>query len=72
MAIVNHRQVLELNPDDASSYYHLGLALRDRGRIKEAITNLKQALTLYQQQNQLEAVETIKSILQNLTPSNPL
>jgi len=62
--------VLEASPDEASAYYHLGLAVRDRDRISEAITNFKKALNLYQQQNKLETVKKIKTILQNL--GNPI
>ncbi|MGL6344475.1 MAG: hypothetical protein ACRC80_35665 [Waterburya sp.] len=49
MAIVEHRQVISLAPKDAKSYYHLGLALRERIRIEEAITALERAMKLYQQ-----------------------
>lgn len=66
MAIVEHRQVIELAPTDASSYYHLGLALRDRGRIPEAIEALEQALNLYQQQNNTEQVQIVEAVLREL------
>ncbi|MEI2579067.1 tetratricopeptide repeat protein [Scytonema sp. PRP1] len=66
MAIVEHRQVLELAPTDASSYYHLGLALRDRGRIPEAIEALEQARNLYQQQNSTEEIQAVEAVLREL------
>ena len=66
MAIVEHRQVISLAPKDAKSYYHLGLALRERKRIEEAITAFKQALNLYQQEGNTKQVEEVKITLDDL------
>ena len=66
MAIVEHRYSIALAPKDAQSYYHLGLALRERQRIEEAITAFKQALNLYQQQGNTKQVEEVKIILAEL------
>lgn len=65
-AIVEHRQVIELAPSDASSYYHLGLALRDRGRKLEAIEALEQARDLYQQQDNAGQAQTVEAVLREL------
>ena len=66
MAVVEHRQLIALKPQDAQSYYHLGLALKERQRIEEAITALEQALNLYQQQGKTAQVETVENILDEL------
>ena len=66
MAIVEHRQAIALSPKDAKSYYHLGLALKERKRIEEAITALEQASNLYQQQGKTKQVEAVENILDEL------
>ena len=66
MAIVEHRQAIALAPQDAQSYHHLGMALRERQRIEEAITALEQALNLYQQQGKTDRVEAVEEILDEL------
>jgi Flp pilus assembly protein TadD len=65
-AIVAHRRVVELSPQDASSYYHLGLALKERGRTDEALTVLQQARELYQQQGQTEQIQQVEAALREL------
>ncbi len=69
MALVSHRQLIELAPDDASSYYHLGLILQRRGRTAEAIEALKKALELYQQQNNTVEIQRIEAVLGELQGS---
>jgi tetratricopeptide (TPR) repeat protein len=66
MAIVEHRYSIALDPQDAQSYYHLGLALRERKRNEEAITALKRALNLYQQQGNTKQVEAVETVLDEL------
>lgn len=57
---------IALAPKDAKAYHHLGLALRQRQRIEEAITALEEAIKLYQQQGKTEQVEAVKTILAEL------
>lgn len=66
MTIAAHRQVLALAPQDASSYYHLGIALKDRGRIEEAIATLEQARTLFQQQRKIKETQQVEAVLREL------
>jgi Flp pilus assembly protein TadD len=66
MTIAAHRQVLALAPQDASSYYHLGIALKERGRTQEAIAALEQAQTLFQQQGKTKEIQQVEAVLREL------
>jgi tetratricopeptide (TPR) repeat protein len=45
-AIGAFKEIISLNPDQASSYYNLGNALKDQGKLEEAIEAYNKALVL--------------------------
>jgi superkiller protein 3 len=45
-AIAQYRQVIALDPKYVNAYYGLGIALKDQGKLEEAIAAYRQALSL--------------------------
>ena len=65
-AIVAYRLLIELEPSNAIAHHNLGIALRERGRKEEAITIWKQAIKLYQSQNQTSDAQALTAMLKSL------
>jgi tetratricopeptide (TPR) repeat protein len=65
-AIVAYRELIELAPEEADAYYHLGLALNGRNRTAEALDALETALGLYQQQGNTEGVDKVEAAIDDL------
>ncbi|HSN88478.1 MAG TPA: tetratricopeptide repeat protein, partial [Thermoanaerobaculia bacterium] len=42
----HYRRVLELQPDDATAAYNLGVALQDLGRLRDAVSAYETALEI--------------------------
>lgn len=65
-AIVEAKDVLDINKNNPQAHYYLGLAYKERGRKREAKPALKQARQLYQQENDQEMVQQIDQLLEEL------
>jgi len=66
-AIVVFRQIIEDLPQNADAYYGLGIALKNRSRFQEAITNLQMAQNLYRQQGYEELAQLVQQELNQLS-----
>jgi Flp pilus assembly protein TadD len=65
-AIIAYRRLVELAPQDPRAYYNLGLALKERDRIADAIAAVEKARDLYQRQGKNEGAQKAESLLQEL------
>ncbi|MFQ5807047.1 MAG: tetratricopeptide repeat protein, partial [Phycisphaerae bacterium] len=66
LAIENHRQALELDPDYLTARYNLGTLLGKSGRLPEAIAELRRALTVPPRLEYGETKATVASTHHNL------
>ncbi|NEO67878.1 MAG: Tfp pilus assembly protein PilF, partial [Moorea sp. SIO4G2] len=58
--------LIELAPENAQAHYNLGVALKKRSRVTEALTAVEKALELYQSQRDNEGIEQTESLLKQL------
>jgi len=66
-AIADFTHLIQLYPEEASSYANRGLVYVDMGNREAAIADLQQAKTLWQEQKNVKGVQTVDSLLQQLT-----
>jgi Flp pilus assembly protein TadD len=65
-AVVAYRQAIRTAPQNPQAYYQLGLALLDRDRRPEAITQFQQARQLYEQQGNKGAAQKVTAAIKQL------
>jgi tetratricopeptide (TPR) repeat protein len=63
-AIAAYQQAIVLNPNYAEAHQNLGVVLIKIGCLKEAIVAFQVAIKLYEQQNNYQAAEILRSVLQ--------
>jgi tetratricopeptide (TPR) repeat protein len=65
-AIVTYRQLIKLDPQNPYPYFHLGQALKGRGRNSEAVESFQQARDLFQQQGKVVEVQETEMMMREL------
>ena len=65
-AIITYTNLINIIPQNPLSYYYLGLAFKERARIKEADKALKQALRLYQKYDNTYGIQKTNELLRKL------
>ncbi|PHM06174.1 hypothetical protein CK516_35510 [Nostoc sp. 'Peltigera malacea cyanobiont' DB3992] len=63
-AIAHYKKAISLVPNDAFTYYNLGITLGRQQQPKEAIVNLKKARELFQAEKNKEMVEQVDRLIQ--------
>jgi tetratricopeptide (TPR) repeat protein len=65
-AIAHYKKAISLVPNDAFTYYNLGITLGREQQLEEAIVNLKKAKELFQAEDNKEMVEQVDQLIQKI------
>ena len=65
-AIIIYRRVIGIAPDNAVAHYKMGLALKGRKRQREALRAFETALKLFEEQDDFEGKEKVKTAIAEL------
>ncbi|MBN3951679.1 MAG: tetratricopeptide repeat protein [Nostoc sp. NMS7] len=67
-AIAHYKKAISLVPNDALTYYNLGITLGREQQPEEAIVNLKKARELFQADENKQMVEQVDQLIQKINP----
>ena len=65
-AIIMYRRVIQTSSDNADAHYKMGLALKNRERNREALRAFETALELFEEQDNSEGQEKVKTAIVEL------
>ena len=66
-AIAAYQKAISLKPNYAEAHQNLGVVLIKVGYFQEAIASFRLAIQLYEQQNNFQMAETLRSVLQEIS-----
>ncbi len=65
-AIINFRNLIEIEPNNPRGYHNLGIALKARNRNSEAIAVLNQAIALYKHEDNDREAENVAILIDEI------